>query len=307
MSQISVIICTHNPRQDYLERTLAALKEQSLAKTQWELLLIDNASKEKLQEKWELSWHPQARHIREEQLGLTHARLRGIAEAMAELIVFVDDDNVLAPNYLADAAVIGQQFPFLGAWGGSAEAVYDIPPPPWIGKYAYLMAVREVTRDQWSNLVETDVTLPWGAGMCVRKVVAVTYANKVKGSPARSGLGRVGQSLGCSEDVDLASTALDMGMGTGLFSRLILKHLIPSGRLSEQYLIRLMKGNQYSNIVLNWCRGRPPQIAQHSAVRSLLGRVRRFFSMSARERRFFEAAREGRQQAIRDIQNWERS
>src|ERR1022692_4717847 len=98
--KFSVIICTHNPRPDYLRRTLDALKAQTLPKEQWELLLIDNASKEPLADTWDLSWHPQARHIREEALGLTRARLCGISQSKGELLVFVDDDNVLSADYL---------------------------------------------------------------------------------------------------------------------------------------------------------------------------------------------------------------
>jgi hypothetical protein len=40
--QLSVIICCHNPRIDYLLRVLKALSEQTLLKERWELLLIDN-------------------------------------------------------------------------------------------------------------------------------------------------------------------------------------------------------------------------------------------------------------------------
>lgn len=39
---ISVIICTHNPRSDYFEKVLNALKAQTLSTAQWELLLVDN-------------------------------------------------------------------------------------------------------------------------------------------------------------------------------------------------------------------------------------------------------------------------
>src|SRR5271170_3727335 len=101
--ECSVIICTHNPRQDYLRLTLEGLEKQTLPKERWELLLIDNASKEPLAGKWDLSWHPNARHIREEELGLTPARLRGIKESKGGLLVFVDDDNVLEVNYLETA------------------------------------------------------------------------------------------------------------------------------------------------------------------------------------------------------------
>lgn len=115
--QLSVIICTHNPRQDYLRRTLDALQTQTLASKRWELLLVDNASNESLSKAWDLSWHPQARHIREDELGLTPARVRGIKESSGELLVFVDDDNVLASDYLERALAIHIGRPQVGAFG----------------------------------------------------------------------------------------------------------------------------------------------------------------------------------------------
>src|ERR1700740_1615244 len=78
---VSVILCTHNPRHDYLSRVLASLREQTLPAEQWEFLVVDNHSKQPLAEIWDISWHPHGRHIREDELGLTAARLRGIQEA----------------------------------------------------------------------------------------------------------------------------------------------------------------------------------------------------------------------------------
>src|SRR6516162_1217058 len=114
----SVILCTHNPRPDYLSRVLAALRGQTLPAEQWEFLLVDNASERPLAEIWDIFWHPSGRHIRENELGLTAARLRGIRESGGDLLVFVDDDNVLAPDFLERAAGIAEQYPFLGAWSG---------------------------------------------------------------------------------------------------------------------------------------------------------------------------------------------
>jgi glycosyltransferase involved in cell wall biosynthesis len=48
---ISVITCTHNPRQDYLDKVLTALKAQTLSLDQWEYLLVDNASNQLLASK----------------------------------------------------------------------------------------------------------------------------------------------------------------------------------------------------------------------------------------------------------------
>ena len=73
----SVVICTRNPRLDYLSRALMALKEQGLPMIEWELLLIDNASQNPLQNLVDLSWHPTVRIVREPEPGLTPARLPG--------------------------------------------------------------------------------------------------------------------------------------------------------------------------------------------------------------------------------------
>src|SRR5688572_6616303 len=96
----TVVICTHNPREDYLRECLNALKEQSLPKSEWELVVVDNCSDKPLAESIDLSWHRYARLIREETLGLTPARLRGIREAAGDLLVFVDDDNILDVDFL---------------------------------------------------------------------------------------------------------------------------------------------------------------------------------------------------------------
>ena len=98
--QLSVVICTHNPRTDYLGRCFAALEVQTLPRERWDLLVIDNACDEPLAPRLDLAWHPGARLVREDTLGLTPARLRGIQEATGPLLVFVDDDNVLDTDYL---------------------------------------------------------------------------------------------------------------------------------------------------------------------------------------------------------------
>src|SRR5208337_1906590 len=98
--KISLILCTHNPRMDYLQRVLGALRGQSLSKSEWELLVIDNRSTDPLAQRLDLCWHPHGQVVREELVGLALARLCGIDHSRGEIIVFVDDDNVLDPAYL---------------------------------------------------------------------------------------------------------------------------------------------------------------------------------------------------------------
>jgi glycosyltransferase involved in cell wall biosynthesis len=127
----SVIVCTHNPRPDFLDQVIEALKAQTLPMPLWELLVVDNASTIPLAPVLKLAWHPHQRVVREEKLGLTHARLRGITESTGDVLVFVDDDNVLRADYLEQALAIAEKHPRIGSWGGTIYPQFEQPPPEW--------------------------------------------------------------------------------------------------------------------------------------------------------------------------------
>jgi glycosyltransferase involved in cell wall biosynthesis len=297
---ISVIICTYNPRRDYLEKVIAALKNQTLSMEQWELLLIDNASDTVLALEFDLSWHPNAHHIREEQLGLTAARMRGIEEAKAETLVFVDDDNVLEQDYLEIARLISQSWSILGAWGGQIVAEFEKKPSDWTKPYWGFLAIREFERDTWSNLLHQHETTPSGAGLCIRRIVAEKYADLVRNDPKRLNMDRKGKLLVSCGDSDLAFTACDIGLGTGLFTSLKLTHLIPPSRLEEEYLIKLCEGIYYSLTFLAYFRGKMPP--KPSGVEKLF-EYYILLRMNPRDRRIYNAQRRGKALAIQEILN----
>jgi glycosyltransferase involved in cell wall biosynthesis len=264
--KISVIICTHNPREDYLTRVLDALKNQSLAKEQWELLLIDNASKEPLSSQWDLSWHPNGRHIREDELGLTPARLRGIREATASLIVYVDDDNILKKDYLEVAQKIHRQYPQLAAFGGSISPEYEVEPPQWFHQYRQMIAIREVDFDRWSNNPTDFSTTPIGAGMVITKQLGEYYAKQTHNNPLKKSLDRKGKELTGGGDIDIALTSCDMGYGKGVFSSLKLTHIIPPTRTTLVYLLRLQEAAAYSLTIRNHVRKKPKSYIVHKKI-----------------------------------------
>ncbi|MEI7912365.1 MAG: glycosyltransferase, partial [Verrucomicrobiota bacterium] len=296
LMKLSVIICTHTPRPDYLRRVLDALRTQSLPANQWELLLIDNASTEALAAKWDLSWHPNGRIIREDQLGLTPARLRGIREAAAEVLVFSDDDTVLDAEYLAEALRICDEWPMLGAWGGQPTPEFETPPPAWAGPYLQMLGLCRTEQDCWSNNYDTH-SLPIGAGLCILKSVAIQYATVLQSSAQRSGLDRTGSSLLSGGDTDMALTACDMGMGTARFMALKFAHLIPKARLTLEYLLALREGMVFSHVILDSFR---PQISPPKPlVRAVAGYFWRMLRCDRYERSFQLAAWRGEWKARR--------
>lgn len=251
--EITVIICTHNPRQDYLERTLEGMRAQQMPHTQWELLVVDNASTEPVAERFDIGWHPGGKVVVEAELGLTPARRRGIAEAQAPLIVFSDDDNILAPNYLEKALELGRHYSVLGAWGGQQFPEFEREPDEDVKPYTRCLALRQFERDYWGNIRDYGYQ-PWGAGMVIRKHVAEQWSANLETSAARLGLGRKGASLTSGEDLDMAMTSHELGLGTGLFQALTLTHLIPERRVDRAYLLKLWENIHYSEPLLRDAR-----------------------------------------------------
>lgn len=251
--KISVVVCTHNPRVEYLTRVIQGLGEQTLSRTEWDLLVVDNASEPPVAARFDLSWHPTARHVREEKLGLTPARLRGFAETRSELVVLVDDDNILDRRYLEEARRIARSWPMLGVWGGQPVPEFETPPAEWTKPYWWLIALGRRERDNWSNCWD-GASIPGGAGMCVRREVADRYAATVAEDPLRAALDRRGNSLACAGDTDLAFTACDLGLGTAVFTSLEFTHLIPAGRLTETYLLNLREAMTCSQSIMQFTR-----------------------------------------------------
>jgi glycosyltransferase involved in cell wall biosynthesis len=300
-TKLSVITCSHNPRADYLMRVVNALKYQTLDKQSWEYLLIDNASSESLAVSTDLGWHPNARQVREDKLGLTPARLRGIQEATGEMLVFVDDDNVLDADYLEQVQRLAEAWPMLGAFGGQARPEFEEEPPEWTREYWPRLAIREFDQDRWSNVPCLEDTTPNGAGLCVRQRVAGEYFAYHVNGKRKFVLGRAGASLLSAEDLDLAAAACDIGLGNGLFTSLKLTHLVPRERVEEDYLLRLTEAQTFSGIVLKSFRdvGTPERLGWKTIAADQL----RILFMNPQKRRFFRAVRRGQQKGLEFLSN----
>ena len=245
--EVSTLIPAHNSSKELLTLVLHALRRQSLPLHRWELLLIDNASEPPLTSD-ELAWHPQARLVREPRLGLTHARLRGIAEAKGELLVWVDDDNVLDSSYLQAALEAFRSNPRLGAAGGPSVARYAETPPAWFKEGLVPLGCRDhgdqpvwmSWRDQAPHY---PPEAPIGAGLVIRRDAIQVWADQVRSDGRRRAFGRRGQALSSGEDNDINLTLLAHGWELAYLPQLRLSHHIPAARLQEAYPQRLARAS----------------------------------------------------------------
>lgn len=245
---LSAIVCTHNPRADYLAETLTSIqRQQGLPGGRiWELLLVDNASDEPLEGQLDLSWHPLARVIREDRLGLTHARHRSFEEARGDVLVYIDDDNVLDADYLRRTLAAFDADPKLGAVGGKAVPRWEVCPPSWFDELGISLACRDLgdqrIEAQWDSATTQGRTYPdcapIGAGMGLRRSAYESYVRTSSKDPYRTKLGRRGADLSSGEDNDMILSILSQGWSIAYLPELRLEHLIPAKRLSVDYLER---------------------------------------------------------------------
>lgn len=252
--RITVIIPTHNPDPVRLRRTLAGLCAQTLAVAEWETLLINNAStKFPAADFFATSAPLKFTIVAEPTLGLTAARLRGFANTRADLAVLVDDDNVLAPDYLARVLAHFAEHPQLGTAGGKSLPEFAGPPPAWTHEFFPLLALRDLgarpiiaasIRPTGSALNIYPACAPIGAGLALRRAAWTAWVEARLQNASLSD--RRGSDLTSGGDNDIVLCALQSGWACGYFPDLSLTHIIPASRLTPDYLARLNRGIQQS-------------------------------------------------------------
>lgn len=297
--KISVCLATYNPRQDYLAKTLEGARKQTLPHDMWEFLLIDNNSQPPLEGTISLTDLPQARIVVEKEPGLSHARRRAFQEAKGDLIVNLDDDAILDAKYLEVCLRLAIQYPFIGVFGSQIIAEFE-EDPIW-PKEEYYAAERTVHEDIWSNDREHIPSTPWGAGSVVRKMVADAYVKKISEDSRWGQLGRTAEKLLSCEDIEIAMTACDLGLGKGVFRDLKFRHLIPKSKMTEDFLCKNAYGNGYSFTVHNWLRF--DRIPQQKKLLGWINRTYRLLRMSPRRRRQELAKDQGIRDAAKSIKD----
>ena len=99
--EISVVIATYN-RQELLRRLLTQLDAQTIDPSRYEAIAVDDGSKEDTRQALaDLRTRFVHRIERQENAGAAAARQRGVDLASGRIIVFLDDDMQVKPDFLA--------------------------------------------------------------------------------------------------------------------------------------------------------------------------------------------------------------
>jgi len=239
---ISVVMCCYNSAQ----RLYETLKHLALQKTNdlfpWEIIIVDNASTDNTAAAAKQTWEGFTKEnipfkvIKEEKQGLSFARQRGVDEAGYEYVIFCDDDNWLAENYLLTAYRIIDEDISIGAAGGTSTAVSDTVTPGWFARYEEAYAVgKQAASTGYIN----DKGYVNGAGMVTRRSVFKNTVNKKLPVILTD---RKGNTLSTGGDVEYCQRLLLQGYNLYYTEELVFQHFVPAFRLTEEYRNALLKG-----------------------------------------------------------------
>jgi glycosyltransferase involved in cell wall biosynthesis len=168
--ELSVLIATRD-RAASLARTLDSLVAQVLPGTDWELLVVDNGSRDDTQTVLgRFSPALPLVVLAEPRSGKNRALNHALGHARGRLLVFTDDDVIASPHWLRELAAAAERFPDASVFGGPIEPVFPPETPAWLRDPDFILASEAFGAMRKSSEGYTEA-LPFGANLALRASV----------------------------------------------------------------------------------------------------------------------------------------
>ena len=218
-----------------IEQAINSLIDQTLSKNKFEILVIDNASTDHTKEIVSSlqTTNSNLRYIYEDRLGLSNARNRGISEAKAELVAFLDDDARACPEWLALYLEAFESIePGISAAGGKINLEYEVTPPRWLSNSTMKRCLSYIDYSNEARLLDfAKLEYPFGANMVFRKKKLTEYGG------FDPNLGRIGSCLLSNEEKALFAKLHQEKESVYYVPNASIVHLVPKSRLTMKFFV----------------------------------------------------------------------
>lgn len=260
--EISVVICTLD-RPDLVRAAVKSLRAQTIAPSQFEVIVVDNGTGEVARDLADLSAVlPNLRLIHEPTTGLSHARNRGTTEARGTAVLFMDDDALAEPDLLCNhLRHLSAPHRPVGT-GGRIYLRWPDERPAWLPRAleSYYSALDLGDEARPMRFPE----YPYGANMAVRRDALL----EVGGFDIA--LGRHGTNLLSGEEKDLF---LRLSHGAGQVDYVpdaVVHHCVLPERTEPRWLLRRSWAQGRTDVAMGAVIDGRPRPIPHALARSAL-------------------------------------
>ena len=235
MLRLSLIVATYN-RAESLITALQSVVEQTAPKEEWECVVVNNNSTDDTAARFKTfaEDHPdvQLRMVDEQRQGLSYARNRGIGESEGEYIAIIDDDERIAPDFIASYIALFDSTSDPMAAGGPIVAEYPSGMPRWMSSFTERPIANTMYFGDKVTLFPAG-RIPGGGNMAIRRSAIRRYG------VFDTSLGYVGEKLIGGEECDLFERLQIAEAKYYYVPGAVMYHIIPKEKLTQEYLSRL--------------------------------------------------------------------
>ncbi len=225
-------VCAHN-EAGVLAGAVTSLMSQNKPAREYEVVVVDNASTDdtgRVLSELDRRYGRRLRIVREERLGLGHARNRALAEARGPLVSLIDADAVAEPGWLEAIVDAFARSPRVGVVGGPIRIRWDHPRPRWWDE-RLAEALNEYRQGDEPHQLHYP-RYPYGTNLAVR----VDAAHAVGGFATT--LDRQGRRLLAGGDGELCLRLEKAGWETWYEPAAVVHHRTAADRLRRRYIFR---------------------------------------------------------------------
>jgi len=272
VTDVTIVICTYN-NADLLEVTLQSIAAQRVSgDVQWATLVVQNNCTDDtdavVQRFIQQGGIPNLSTVNESEQGLAPARRRGVMETRSDVLAFVDDDCILAEDWVQNVWAFCKDRPRLGALNGIVEPRWVEPPNALAERCQSGYALINHGTEAFAFPDYGGVKMV-GAGLVLsrRALLDSGWTDRLMLSD------RKGKVLSAGGDTEMVLRIRNAGYELWYEPSIRIQHIIPPGRLKGEYLCKLFAGFARSDTALRALEDRLTEVTLGWRLQRLLKRA----------------------------------
>jgi glycosyltransferase involved in cell wall biosynthesis len=243
---ISVLVCTYN-RAELLGGALQSLVVQTLHKSRYEVIIVDNNSTDATHEiaRDYAGRYDNFKVIREDRQGKSYACNTGIAAARGKYIAFMDDDAKASPDWVERILSFISRRPEVVAFGGPYKSFSLVELPKWYkesyGSWTLGDVEIPIAETEWIN----------GTNMVFRRTLLLELGG------FNENMGMTGKEIAYGADTEIFRRIKEKRLPVYYVPDMVVEHLIADYKMSLRWMLMSYYRNGFSGLETFGLKRRP--------------------------------------------------